>query len=330
MKRGVLLVNLGTPSRADISAVRRYLREFLLDYRVVSLNWLLRQLLVYVFILPFRAPKSTKAYQRIWTSIGSPLLTNSIALKSKLQKLLPNTNIQLAMRYGEPSIASALENLKDVSNLTILPLFPQYASATTGSIIENILSQLKSSIIFPNLKITRDFYSHPAFIAAQAKQIASHLKPDDFLLLSYHGLPQKALNEVGCHCAKKISQNCTSNIPIPYCYRKQCFTTTELIKKALNIDDARVATSFQSRLGRTPWIKPYTDEMLIKLRDQGIQNIAIACPSFVADCLETLEEIGIEAHESWLQLGGSRLTLIPCLNDTDHWVNALIDILNDK
>ncbi len=328
MKKGILLINLGTPDSAHAAAVRRYLRDFLLDYRVVSLNPLLRNLLVYGLILPFRSPKTAKAYQSIWTDEGSPLLVHSLQCAQKLKEKLPNHyNVELGMRYGSPSISSALDKLGEVSELIILPLFPQYASATTGSVIEHIFTELKSWEVIPTTKVIRDFYCHPAFIKAQAQQIKSHISPGDFLLLSYHGLPEAQLSRIGCQCSANTTPTCTMCPPINACYRKQCIETTKLIQQEIAMDDNNISMSFQSRLGRTPWIKPYTDEMLIKLRNQGVNDLAIACPSFVADCLETLEEIGIAAHESWQKLGGGRFTLIPCLNSDDLWVEALIEIL---
>lgn len=171
--------------------------------------------------------------------------------------------------------------------------------------------------------------NHPAFINAQAQQIKNHLNQDEFLLLSYHGLPQKAVADIGCQCQKNSKANCTMTKPVISCYRRQCIETTRLLKEQLSIDNDKITMSFQSRLGRTPWILPYTDEMLQKLHEQGIKKIAVACPSFVADCLETLEEIGIAAKESWQELGGESLRLIPCLNSSDTWINALKEIIED-
>lgn len=327
MKKGVLLVNLGTPDDCSVSSVRRYLKEFLSDPRVIAIPALARWILVNCIILPTRPKQSAHAYQKIWTEEGSPLLINSQNLAHSLQNELGDKyHVELAMRYRVPSIDEAFEKLKNCEEITVLPLFPQYASATTGSIIEYIFNSKKKAPIFPNLTFIRDFYDNKHFINAQAALIRKHLKEDDFLLLSYHGLPENQLEQI--HCQKKKDPNCAlNNNCISGCYRSQCLQTSQLLQKALHLDDKQLMSSFQSRLGKTPWIKPYTDEVIISLREQGIENLAIACPAFVSDCLETLEEIGLQAKEQWISLGGKNFTLIPCLNDDPLWVTALCQML---
>lgn len=326
MTKGLLLINLGTPAAPDTKAVRRYLSEFLSDSRVIDLPLPLRYLLLYAFILPFRPQISAKAYQSIWTAQGSPLLVNSQRLVEKLtEKLGSSCQVAFGMRYGEPSIAKALTSLSDCEEIIALPLYPQYSSAATGSSIEKLLSLISVQENHPTLTVIRDFYQHQGFIAAQADLIRPYLANHDYLLLSYHGIPERHIKKAGCQsvcqdsCPPISSMNQT-------CYKAQCQQTSNALAKALGLTKNQYSAAFQSRLGKTPWIKPYTDMVLPQLAKQGIKNLAVACPSFVADCLETLEEIGFQAKEQWQQLGGEQLTLIPCLNDSAPWIDAIIDI----
>ncbi|HCA89250.1 MAG TPA: ferrochelatase [Legionellales bacterium] len=327
MPKGLLLINLGTPSAPTKAAVRAYLREFLADKRVIDLPFYVRYALLYGIILPFRTPKTTHAYQAIWTPSGSPLLQYSQALTQKLQTYLGDDyQVVLGMRYGTPSLKTALSRLSHCQDLTILPLYPQYSSAATGSSIEACLDILKSNEVYPNLRIIRDFYAQPSFIKAQAELIRPFVYSHDFVLFSYHGLPERHLQKTGC---KTICANsCPAINPANQaCYRAQCQATTEAIAKNLALPSTHYQMSFQSRLGKTPWIEPYTDKTLPLLRQQGIKRLAIACPSFMVDCLETLEEIGLQANAQWQALGGEQLTLIPCLNDTLAGVQALAELV---
>jgi ferrochelatase len=334
LKKGLLLINLGTPDSASPKAVRRYLREFLADHRVITLPPLLRYLLLYGVILPFRTKQTTIAYQHVWTKNGSPLMSHSVNLQQKLQhRLADDTIVALGMRYGFPSIQTALNQLKSCSEVTVLPLYPQYSSAATGSSIERTLFLLSQQPSHPHLRVVRDFHEDCGFIAAMADQIKPYIHPNeanidnapDYLLFSYHGLPAHHLREAGC--ISPCQGPCPTALSETTCYRSKCFKTTHDIASLLGLNPTQYGTAFQSRLGRTPWIKPYTDEMLCSLAAQGIKRLAVVCPSFVADCLETLEEIGIRARAQWLELGGEQLTLIPCLNDSDRWVDAIIKIL---
>lgn len=330
MKNGLLLINLGTPEKPDPSSVRHYLAEFLSDKRVISLAAPLRYLLVYAAILPFRPKQTAHAYQAIWTTEGSPLLVHGRNLQQKLQQELGQQwQVELAMRYGKPAIAKALMKLKDCSHLTILPLYPQYSSAATGSSIEEVLQLIAQQEAPPSLKLIRDFYAEPAFIKAQAALIRPYLAEHDFLLLSYHGLPEYHLKKTGC---QEICQQACPPVSLTNqaCYKAQCQATTLALAKELDLVDEKYCSAFQSRLGKTPWIKPYTDEILQSLARKGIKRLAIACPSFVADCLETLEEIGIRAKEQWLALGGEQLTLLPCVNDSELWIKGLGKFLTDS
>ncbi|ASQ45237.1 ferrochelatase [Legionella clemsonensis] len=327
-KNGLLLINLGTPETPEPLAVKRYLREFLADRRVIDLPAPLRYLILHLVILPFRPRQAAHAYQAIWTTEGSPLLVHSRNLQMKLQQHLSDEwKIALGMRYGQPSLHAALEELQNCERLTILPLYPQFSSAATGSSIEKVLQLLAVKKILPSLTVIRDFYQHPAFIKAQAALIQPHLKTHDFILFSYHGIPERHLKQASCpsicinHCPKitEIHQSC---------YKAQCYTTSNELANYLGLTAKEYGTAFQSRLGKTPWIKPYTDALLPELAKKGIKRLAIACPSFVTDCLETLEEIGIRAQAQWQHLGGSHFTLIPCVNDSELWVSNLPDLLS--
>lgn len=329
MKKGLLLLNLGTPSAPDVPSVRRYLREFLSDPRVIDLPAPLRYLLLYGFILPFRSKHTAKAYQKIWGSTGSPLRTLSLELLKAVQIRLGNdTRVAFGMRYGEPSLEKAIEALSTVDELTILPLYPQYSSAATGSSISAALKQLAHLSTIPSVRVIRDFYQHPAFIHAEASLIKPFVAAHDYILFSYHGLPEKHLMKSGCNTVC-VGQCPTTDTLVHVCYRAQCFQTTRCIAEALQLNETQYSTSFQSRLGKTPWIKPYTDHTLETLAQRGVKRLALVCPSFVTDCLETLEEIGVQARAEWLAKGGEHFTLIPCLNTTDTWINAIASIVNE-
>lgn len=328
MTNGLLLINIGTPSAPTKTAVRQFLKTFLRDKRVIAVPALLRYLLVYGFILPFRSKKSTHAYQQIWQKEGAPLLTLSQQLVQKVQENLgPNWQVALSMRYGEPTITSALKKLSNCSNLVVLPLYPQYASSSTGSAIEYVLKAIGKQAQQPNLVLIRDFFQKPWFVEAFAAQIKPYINEHDFILMSYHGIPVDHLKPLGC--TNPCVHSCPQNHAVDRaCYRAQCQETTETLAKILNLSPAHYGFSFQSRLGKASWLEPYTEEYLTMLAQKGIKRLAIVCPSFVTDCLETLEEIGIRAQAQWLALGGECCTLIPCLNTSDLWVLGLSQVAN--
>lgn len=313
--KGLLLINLGTPLQCDLKHVRRYLKEFLMDKRVIDAPYWLRFLLVYGYILPARAPKTQKAYAKIWTAQGSPLLVHSLAVKEALaQALGEEYSVALGMSYAKPSIQQALEELKHCASIQILPLFPQYASASTGAALEKTLSLLSKNKQIKNIHIIREFYQEPGYIKSYAIHIQQQLqdKTIQHLLLSYHGLPERQNNLAAA----------------PYLdYKSQCEETSRLLAAALGLDASHYQSCFQSRLGKLPWIKPYTDEVLPALIAKGIQHIAIACPSFVCDCLETLEEINIRAREEWQTLGGKTFVFIPALNADPSWITRMASTL---
>lgn len=331
LKTGILLINLGTPSNATPKSVYAYLKQFLNDPRVIDLPSFIRYSLVNGLIIPFRYKKSAHAYQQIWTDSGSPLLTHSQDLVEAIRNELgTNMPIALGMRYGNPSIASAVSQLTDCQKIIAIPLFPHYSSAATGSAVEALFRVLGRQWTIPELIVKRDFFNNPDFIAAYASIIKTHLhnKPIDKLLLSYHGLPERHIEKSNCRAT------CTKDAPCPavdqsnsYCYRAQCYETARLLANELDLNDNAYVVTFQSRLGRTPWIKPYTEEMLTTLRAQGVERIAIVCPSFVSDCLETLEEINIRARATWLGLGGKEFIFIPSLNQHPIWVRGLVNMI---
>lgn len=323
-KIGILLINTGTPETPTYLGVRRYLSQFLSDPRVIDISFIARFLLLQFIILPFRSKKSAEAYQKIWTKEGSPLLVYSLSFKNELQKQLGEAfHVVLGMRYGKPSIEQALKELKHCTEIILFPLFPQYASSSTGSALEEVYKHIGTQWNIPNLKSIAPFYKDQFYLKALSKHMQVQLgKLDwDHLVFSFHGLPQHHIEKSGCRstCALKACQNLKES---PYCYRAQCFENVRLLAGNLNLDSSKYSVAFQSRLGRRPWIKPYFDEELPLLLQKGIKKVAVICPSFVADCLETLEEIQIRARESWRALGGEELYLIPCLNDDEAWVKA--------
>ena len=335
----MLLINLGTPDAPETPEVRRYLREFLSDPRVIDINPIGRWMLLNLFILPFRPAKSAEAYKKIWSAEGSPLLVHGKTLTAGVQKLLDEKSpgrfaVKLAMRYGKPSIPDTLDAMLklDLERLVVLPLFPQYSSAANGSALERVMEILAKSWNVPAMDSIESFYDAPGFIngfADVARPLLDAFAPDH-VLFSYHGLPERQVKKsdpTGSHCL--ASETCCDSIcpANRYCYRAHCVATTQALCKALALPDGKHSYSFQSRLGRTPWIKPYTDLVLPELAQKGIKRLAVFSPAFVADCLETVEEIGMRAREQWLSLGGEELILIPSLNDHPTWVKGVADLV---
>lgn len=334
MARGILLINLGTPSAPTAPAVRRYLREFLSDPYVVNLPAIARWLLVNAIIVPFRSAKSASAYREIWTDQGSPLYVYSQHLLEKLKKQLPKQyKVVLAMRYQAPSIKQEVEKLTGCDDIIVLPLFPQYALATSQTAIEAAKKEIARQ--FPQSKITiiRDFFRHPAFIQPLANKIRQGQASfhADQVLFSFHGLPVSQLKQV----EPTISRACISGVPCPsigeknaLCYRAQCYETARALASEASLNEAQWTVAFQSRLGKQSWTLPYTDQVVTKLREEGIKRLLVVCPAFVADCLETLEEINIRLRDQWVnQLQGEAFHLIPCLNADDKWVEGLLALL---
>lgn len=334
MKKAILLINLGTPDSPSTSNVRTYLTQFLNDKRVIDINAIGRFLLVNLIIVPFRSSKSSKLYKNIWTDKGSPLLLHSIDLQKKLQEELGNEYIvELAMRYRKPSIAQALERLREQrpESITILPLYPQYASSSTGSTLEEVLRLIKRWEVVPNLKVISKFYDHPAFLNALMVEGKKYKHEEyDHVVFSYHGLPERQILKAAAHYGGNTCQMgaCCNSITKnnQYCYRANAFETTRQMVKALNIPEGKYTTAFQSRLDNK-WLKPYSDKVIEELAEKGAKKVLVFSPAFVADCLETIYEIGTEYQEIFHEHGGEKVTLVPSLNSSDEWVKAVKEMV---
>ncbi len=330
-RTGCLLINLGTPDSPKPRDVRAYLKEFLSDPRVVDLSAVGRWLLVNLVILPFRPKKSAKAYETIWKPDGSPLLLHCRDLQQAVQERLgPEVPVELGMRYGNPSIPRALKALQDhgVERIVVLPLYPQNASSSTGSSLELVYRELGSWWDVPAISVVDSFYADPGYIEA-CKEVASPViaQQPDHVLFSFHGLPERHLSRSSggySICTGECGPIGPAN---RNCYRGQSFATARAIARSLDIPAEKYSVSFQSRLGTTPWIRPFTDEVLVELARKGVKRLAVFSPAFTADCLETLEEIAIRARASFLSNGGEELQLIPSLNAHPRWVDAVAAML---
>jgi len=330
---GILLVNLGTPSSYEPRDVHRYLVEFLTDPRVIDTPWLTRQLLVRGVIVPRRYKQSAKAYREIWMKEGSPLMVNSLLVKQKLQKLMGDQfAIEMAMRYQNPSIQEGLKTLmeKGVDHLIVLPLFPQYASATTGSIQQKVMELLSQYPTIPKLTMVNQFATHPLYIDAVCETASKYpLKEYDHILFSFHGLPKRQLTKIDRqgHCMKKKDCCATPCGANKDCYSAQCFGTMQAVAKQLGIVPERYSICFQSRLGKEPWLEPFTSDRLKELVTNGNKRVLVFCLSFVSDCLETIYEIGEEYNLEFKHLGGERLDYVESLNDHPKWIEAIEKIV---
>ena len=333
--KGALIVNLGSPNSTSVKDVKNYLDEFLMDERVIDTPYLIRAFVVKGIILNTRPKKSAEAYKKIWWPEGSPLIVLSERLHKKVQQ---NSDIpvELAMRYGNPSIKSGIQKLADkgVTEILLLPLYPQFAMATTETIV--VLANKIVKKDFPHIKITDvpAFYNKTDYVDVLSNSIQKHLeevKPDH-LLFSYHGVPERHIKKsdiTNSHC--KIDGSCcnTPSAAHEFCYRHQCYQTTKNVAEKLNLKEGTYSTSFQSRLGRDPWLQPYTDLTIDNFAKNGIKNLAVVTPAFVSDCLETLEEIGMEAKHSFEENGGEHFSTIPCLNDNNDWANTVANWINN-
>ncbi len=338
-QRGFLLVNLGTPDAPRVAEVRRYLAEFLSDPRVLDIGTVARALLLHFVILPRRPYTTARAYQSIWTARGSPLLVHGQDLAEKLQAALGDTHrVELAMRYQSPSIAGALARLRSlaIDRITVFPLFPQFSSAAWGSAVEKVFIEAGKLWNVPWLHVVPPYYDHPAFLEAWVGAAAPRLAEfrPDLVLFSFHGLPERHLRKSdsapGGHCLR--ATDCCDGVRAEnrHCYRAQCFATSRALALRLGVASGAWEVSFQSRLGRDPWIRPYTDERLRELPREGRRRVAVLSPSFTADCLETLEEIAIRGREEFRAHGGEELLLVPSLNSDPRWVQAIVEIAADS
>ncbi|MEP6927891.1 MAG: ferrochelatase [Ginsengibacter sp.] len=328
-KKGILLMNLGSPDSTKAGDVKKYLDQFLMDERVIDKPWLLRALLVKGIIVPFRASKSAEAYKTIWTREGSPLIVGTKQLKHALQNEIEQP-VEIAMRYGNPTPEAGFEALlkrdPSIEEVIALPLYPHYAMSSYETAVEYTKGIYKKKKYSFKLTFIDPFYNEPDYLNALAENIRPFLKePFDQLLFSYHGIPERHIHKsdiTGRHCLQV--ENCC-NVASPahaHCYRHQVFTTTRLVTEKLNIPKDKYSLSFQSRLGKG-WLTPFTDIRLKELPGAGIKRLLIVCPAFVSDCLETLEEIAIRGKEIFMEAGGESFTMIPCLNVNPLWVEAI-------
>jgi ferrochelatase len=334
---GVLLLNLGSPDSPSTRDVRSYLREFLGDPRVLDMHPILRALLLHCVILPFRPRRSAAAYRKVWTAQGSPLLVESRSLRANVAaRLGAGFHVALAMRYGSPSIRSALDELlaEAPQRLVVMPLFPQYAEASTGSCLARVHELLDEAGGKRPAAVhcIPAFYDEPGYIAgwtAVARDPIEEFAPDH-VLFSYHGLPEAQIRHKDASRAHCLSQpSCCDEIGTVnrMCYRAHCFATSRALASALTLEPGSWSLAFQSRLGPIRWIRPYTDRLLPELAKRGKRRLAVLCPAFVADCLETLEEVGIRLRAQWGELGGDELLLIPCPNAHPTWSAAVADLV---
>lgn len=329
-RKALILVNTGTPDSAAVKDVRRFLSRFLNDGRVIDIPWLARKILVNLIIVPFRAPRSAALYRKLWTDEGSPLLVNLEKLIIGLQKAQgENCNLFGAMRYGNPSLEKTFKQIAAAGydEITIFPLYPQYASSTTGSVHQLVMKLAAGMNVIPSIRFISQYYNHPAFIEAWTENIRNH-HPEiyDHILFSYHSLPIRQVERThpGVHFT---ACNCPVSMPEhgKYCYRAACYETTRLIAASLKLKEGTYSTAFQSRL-TGKWLSPFTDQVLGKLASEGKGRVLVAAPSFTADCLETLIEIGDEYREMFLSAGGSDLVMVQSLNDSPLWINAIAEI----
>lgn len=321
-KLGILLAQLGTPDAPTTPAVRSYLSEFLRDRRVVDLNPALWWLILNGVVLQTRPAKSAALYRKIWTAEGSPLLVFSASQAAALQERLagagrPEVRVEVAMRYGNPSTPAAIERLCDwgADRILLFPMYPQYSAPTTASVYDAVFAELPRRRFVPALRVVPPFYDHPLYIEALAESaretLASLEAPPDRILISFHGIPQRY-----------------ADLGDPYA--EHCRATAELLSKTMGWGPDQVLVTFQSRFGREPWLQPYTDETLMRLGGEGVRRIAVICPGFIADCLETIDEIGNLGLEQFRHGGGESLRLIACLNDRPRWIDAMTTIASDE
>ncbi len=336
MKSAALLVNLGSPDSTDVKDVKRYLDEFLMDGRVIDFPYLLRALLVKGIILNTRPKKSAEAYRSIWWEDGSPL----IILSERLQKLVQDNAeipVELAMRYGNPSIAGTLKKLKDehtdLEHLFVIPLYPHYAMSSFETVVEKVKDEAKKIIPNVDVQFQDPFYNDSEYIEILAESIKPALEqPFTKVLFSYHGVPERHIRKgdvTGKHC---LTEGCCQKQSPAHakCYRHQCMETTRLVAEKLGLKEDQYSVSFQSRLGRDPWLTPFTDATLKEYGHQGMERLVVVCPAFVSDCLETLEEIQVEGVHDFLGAGGKSIEVVPCLNDREDWGQLLGSWINES
>jgi ferrochelatase len=335
-KKGIILINLGSPDSTNVSDLRKYLDEFLMDERVIDKPWLMRALLVKGIIVPFRAPKSAEAYKQIWTEEGSPLIVFTKKLQHALQARVDEP-VEIAMRYGNPTAEEAYAALEkrspEINEVIILPLYPHYAMSSYETAVEHMKKVYKQKKYPFTISFVSPFYKNDAYLNALAASIRPSLeKKYDHILFSYHGVPARHIRKsdvTGCHCLQSDTCCETESPAHAFCYRHQVRTTTRLVCEQLKISPDKYSISFQSRLGKG-WLEPFTDIRLEEMPGEGIKNLLILCPAFVSDCLETLEEIAMRGKEIFMKAGGESFKMIPCLNTNALWVDAVEQMVNEE
>lgn len=332
MKTGVLLINLGTPDSPSVSDVRKYLFQFLNDPRVIDIPWLARTLLVNLIIVPFRAPKSAKIYKKLWTEKGSPLLIYGNELKEKVQtELGDGYTVEIAMRYQKPSIESILEKMRkeNYKKIVVIPLYPQYASSSTGSTLELVLKEISKWYVIPELKVVSQFFDNEGYINAFVER-GKQYNPEEYehIIFSFHGLPVRQVDKVYEDRKLCSAHNCENEITDEnyYCYKASSFATAKAIAERLNIPKEKYTVSFQSRLDEK-WLEPFSDKIVEQKAKEGIKKLLVFSPAFVADCLETTIEIGHEYSEIFKSNGGEKLQLVESLNADPIWVKTVAEMV---
>lgn len=333
---GVLLVNLGTPDSPNVRDVKKYLREFLMDPFVIDIPWLFRWLLINLIIAPFRSPKSSHAYLKIWQEEGSPLYINTKNLALKLQVSLGKSfHVRFAMRYGKPSLLSELLALQNVSKIVLLPMYPHYAESSIRTTVEAVNLLIKKNKLKTPVEVFKPFYADSLYVSSLSKSIQDHLKGQriDHYVFSYHGLPERHILKTDStknHCLKTSNcclQICEAN---KNCYKHHATQTTLKVIEKLDLNPEDYTISFQSRLGRDQWLTPSTEDTLVALANRGVKRLAIVAPAFLSDCLETLEELNLGLREKFLSSGGESFHYVPCLNDGEFWVESLSRMIENS
>lgn len=333
---GVLFLNTGSAAKPEVPEVRQYLREFLMDPRVIDLPYWKRWMIVNLFILPFRPRRTAEAYRKVWTPEGAPLLAISEAFRRAFEEKMPEAATAFGMAYGRPKITEALDTLLslDLEKIVVFPLFPQYASATTGSVLGTVYRHAAVPWNVPFLSVVPPFYADPRFIQAWeavAAPLLTSFQPEH-VLFSFHGLPERQVEKGDPsrqHCLKR-PDCCDVSVPANrWCYRRHCIRTAEALRERLGIPKEKATITFQSRLGNEPWLEPATDATITRLAREGVKRLAVLSPAFVADCLETLEELGIGGKENFLENGGKEYMLVPSLNTHPQWIETAVALVRE-
>jgi protoporphyrin/coproporphyrin ferrochelatase len=331
--RAIILMNLGSPDSTSVKDVRNYLSEFLMDERVIDSPYLVRSVLVKGLITPFRAPKSAEAYRSIWTKEGSPLVAITRQLGEAVQKEV-DIPVEIAMRYGNPSMKAAYDKLlrehPGIREVVLFPLYPHYAMSSYETAVVHAREVHKRGNYPFGIKIIEPYYNHPLYIEALSESIKQYLNNGGHLLFSYHSIPERHIQKsdvTGKHCLKSADCCSVASPAHKYCYRHQCFETTRLVTERLGLSKDKYSVSFQSKLGRSEWLKPATTLRMQQMPAEGIKDLLVTSPAFVSDCLETLEELAIREKENFLSAGGNSFTFIPCMNTQPAWVKAVAHLV---